>query len=1429
MVKRSLLTLVGITSIVLATASSAFAWKPYTHVYAANKAVAQVVADDGIVINGHKYSVRPEVLDAIRRYPEYFNAGSVGPDVFPDLTYGQAVIHPIRSGEWFKHVLVDAWSTYQATGGNEDSKKVLSFAYGFLAHGAGDMWGHTLINDFAQGVFPAVTDIISNLVKIPPTMDNTRDLAIVLRHLVSEGYTTDATPGFDGNKEFGPAPGPGCPASNPLCDRSDDSTPGIPLNSPTEFIYTSMISDSASLPADSTGKVSRGPLIDFFRGFRSSLISAGAKMAPDPLQGVRDAASDLARIKGRAQAVYNACSDFDLDCIGEVISFIGGSVLDLLEAGWDFVVGELEAAVKAAIWPFVHAYLGNWVADIDDGLKHWNEFGLAFAKAMVDPQTRRNFQNEECEHVVGDLARDQCKQGVGIVSLVFHEENDFINHHLLSMIGLPDIVGEIRGAMQDAAEILKSLFCGMPVLDLVCDLVNTADAAFKALADRIVKAAVREVLGIDLEALEQVTSNMGAFMSLEQILPPELAVPIFGSGASAGINFFLPGDHNRMDGYLHLGPDHLEDAPEPFPGFPVPARRLKDDAEYVDDRVATVSNSILQAKLVMLDGPALNTVLGDVLADAGIIRDPAAIHTYAGTSASSNIMFSSLQGSEAWISMIDGDHPWRQDGLPRFCTPGSICPPRSDGGPVSTRPATNLAGGNGQYPIWESCVLRPAFSILYSDWENGSETFPELGDIVSPDPNTDNAAPQIAFSIIGPSFQSGSTLYVGPYSTFNVTATDTVFAPKAVHSRHRVYLSGTTPPDFTVSATDSSAFPLPSPTEGFWTIDLGSEDPCHTFAVEAGSPGTTDLMPPGSDQRLVNLDLTPPIITIQSPANTIFGSADTPTVSATAVDMASGLDTLTALLDGTTSVAIGGTLNLFNLAPGPHTIVFTAVDMVGNKSQASRDFRILATSASLLQNLDNARANGLIPGSSTYTNFRAMLVDAIRRHNAGDYQGERSVLNALIKAFIAARNQGTGQECPSGTMPCRVIDPPTANWFIAALAELIPNIGRTSLASNGTTLGVLEALIQEFLQGKVASRASFDELRELLTHAIDQHYQGAHSAEKDTLRTFIQDLATLLARNQPNCSSIELPCFALDSGAAARLTDAANRVIAGVYAGPDQTITLPGTASLVGAASDAGATTPPTGTTVAWTMVSGPGTVTFANAAALVTTATFSTAGTYTLRLTVTTGGASASDDMVVTVNPGPPVGMVPVMKAGLDQSITLPAIANLSGTASVNGVPNPLPLPLTTVWSKVSGPGTVTFANAAALVTTASFSVAGTYTLRLTGTYNGLTGADDVVVTVAPVPVYPCTSVCPNPVNFTINASYQSGNLGLSALCYQTTSPIHGGNCGNFVSPRTLKINGVTKSCTGGNWGSVPAAVNGGYCIQITAGNQPYSYFTAW
>ena len=91
-----------------------------------------------------------------------------------------------------------------------------------------------------------------------------------------------------------------------------------------------------------------------------------------------------------------------------------------------------------------------------------------------------------------------------------------------------------------------------------------------------------------------------------------------------------------------------------------------------------------------------------------------------------------------------------------------------------------------------------------------------------------------------------------------------------------------------------------------------------------------------------------------------------------------------------------------------------------------------------------------------------------------------------------------------------------------------------------------------------------------------------------------------------------------------------------------------------------------------------------------------------------------------------------PLVSAGADQTVTLPAGASLAGSASDDGVPNP-PGALTITWSTISGPGTVGFGNASAAATTATFSQPGTYVLRLTANDGALGSSDDVQITVNP------------------------------------------------------------------------------------------------
>ena len=73
-----------------------------------------------------------------------------------------------------------------------------------------------------------------------------------------------------------------------------------------------------------------------------------------------------------------------------------------------------------------------------------------------------------------------------------------------------------------------------------------------------------------------------------------------------------------------------------------------------------------------------------------------------------------------------------------------------------------------------------------------------------------------------------------------------------------------------------------------------------------------------------------------------------------------------------------------------------------------------------------------------------------------------------------------------------------------------------------------------------------------------------------------------------------------------------------------------------------------------------------------------------------------------------------------------------LDGTVTDDGLPIP-PGAVTTTWTKQSGPGTVTFGSASAVDTTASFSVDGTYVLRLTANDGELSSYDEITITVNP------------------------------------------------------------------------------------------------
>lgn len=114
------------------------------------------------------------------------------------------------------------------------------------------------------------------------------------------------------------------------------------------------------------------------------------------------------------------------------------------------------------------------------------------------------------------------------------------------------------------------------------------------------------------------------------------------------------------------------------------------------------------------------------------------------------------------------------------------------------------------------------------------------------------------------------------------------------------------------------------------------------------------------------------------------------------------------------------------------------------------------------------------------------------------------------------------------------------------------------------------------------------------------------------------------------------------------------------------------------------------------------------------------------------------------------PYNVMPCVEAGPDTTIYLPDMANLHARSRDDGVPSGT---ITRTWSKVSGPGTVSFGDLHADTTSASFSAPGIYTLRMTADDGVLQNSDDLIV----------TAISQGPLLTIDNVTLTEGNSGTS------------------------------------------------------------------
>jgi parallel beta-helix repeat protein len=149
-----------------------------------------------------------------------------------------------------------------------------------------------------------------------------------------------------------------------------------------------------------------------------------------------------------------------------------------------------------------------------------------------------------------------------------------------------------------------------------------------------------------------------------------------------------------------------------------------------------------------------------------------------------------------------------------------------------------------------------------------------------------------------------------------------------------------------------------------------------------------------------------------------------------------------------------------------------------------------------------------------------------------------------------------------------------------------------------------------------------------------------------------------------------------------------------------------------------------------------------------------------------------------------------PVVSAGSNQSITLPALASLNGSATDDGLP--AGSALSRAWSTVSGPGAVTYGSVNAQTTTATFSAAGVYVLRLTASDGALSTYADVSITVNAPNCIGVTVLTSTPdLQAVVNAYPEGTTFCFKAGTYRLAGPVLAKSRDRFIGQSGTILDG--------------------------------------
>jgi len=253
------------------------------------------------------------------------------------------------------------------------------------------------------------------------------------------------------------------------------------------------------------------------------------------------------------------------------------------------------------------------------------------------------------------------------------------------------------------------------------------------------------------------------------------------------------------------------------------------------------------------------------------------------------------------------------------------------------------------------------------------------------------------------------------YKGSSATSTITVTSINGFSSTVGLSISGL-PADVTASFNPASVMP---PSGGsatsVLTVSVGMTAMIGEYTLTI--TGTS-----GALEHSINIDLevmsppvgdtTPPTITINEPQARDYLHSDSITLDFSAVDLESGVASISATLDGMT-VTDGQTVGLYTLSLGQHTLIVTATDHAGNTATKSVTFNVIATIDSLINLVQKFFKNGLSgtsfkaaslesnDGSEVESGLLAKLYAAKKQIDRGKIQTAINILGAFMNQVRA--------------------------------------------------------------------------------------------------------------------------------------------------------------------------------------------------------------------------------------------------------------------------------------------------------------------------------------------------------------------------------------------------------------------------------------------